>query len=476
MALAGEGYSPKPKFKVQLAAGSSAATVGAIAPSAPAKLLSADTSATDIANTSESGTAARLGLTVRAIEPNLTASWYDVKVRSREMEKLIESLPGGRMAEARRRLKADIKETQVAIEPNLTASWDDVKVRNCEMERLIESLPGGRRAETRRRLKTDAKEQQVPKTIKAAPVGSISLQAVGEDAQQNLAQLSKSAGPELWALLAETETSIAELRPADSATATDGLKINDEDVQRQMAETQVDSVDTLAVDGSVRLAALNVVAQLAATGGEHAVSLLAARVVDADEDIRRAAVESLALLAEKGDENAISAIVGRLEDSDRDDEKDVSMLERNGHVHYTAVKALGRVAKRGDERALAVVIAQLEHTDWDVRRAAVQSLAQLSEKGDERIISMVATRLEDVKAYVRSAAATAITQLAEKGNERAISIVAARAKHWDWFVRQTAVDTLGKLSVRGILPVLPTPAAGTAPLFFPKSFSASRGD
>jgi len=209
--MAGQAQSPKPKLKPkdQLASnrvsGTSATTAAAKSAAAPSKVRPADVpdSALGMAwldrVTVGSDPAARLGLTVGELEPNMTAGWEDVNKKNTEMGKLI----------------------------------------------------------------VDLRVNQLKET--GEPTGdSMSLQAVGEHLQRNLAQLSSKSAEasattgqavassllaqsvpvrngekaEMWALLGELDAQLAELQLVNMS-ANGETQTNDKEATPPKRQTQV---------------------------------------------------------------------------------------------------------------------------------------------------------------------------------------------------------------------------------------------
>jgi len=148
--------------------------------------------------------------------------------------------------------------------------------------------------------------------------------------------------------------------------------------------------------------------KLGLRGGVQAVAAVCGCLEDTDVTVRIAAVEAMAQVVEKGDQHAIDAVIGRMEHA-------------AGYIRGAAVMALATVAEKGDQHAVAALIRRLDDADLSVRNAAVEALAHFPEKGDVHALAALIGRLEDADGAVRQAAVKALAHVAEKGDQHAFA-------------------------------------------------------
>ena len=100
----------------------------------------------------------------------------------------------------------------------------------------------------------------------------------------------------------------------------------------QITESDRHTITAVAVN--VRVAAVEVLGQIAEKGDQHAITAVSTCLEDQNLGVRQAAVDVLGKIAEKGDQHTITAVSTRLED-------------QNSRDRHAAVKNAGPNCKEG---------------------------------------------------------------------------------------------------------------------------------
>jgi HEAT repeat protein len=154
--------------------------------------------------------------------------------------------------------------------------------------------------------------------------------------------------------------------------------------------------------------------------GDRAVDALIARLHEAD---RLARLNLLEALGATGDPRAVGPLLEALANSDWE-------------VESPAVRALGRT---GDPRAAEPLIAALRHSSQYVRGVAAEALGDL---GDRRAVEPLISALQDEDSGIECAAAKALGEL---GDPRAVAPLTAALRDDRSWVRAAVEEALRRL-------------------------------
>jgi HEAT repeat protein len=226
-----------------------------------------------------------------------------------------------------------------------------------------------------------------------------------------------------------------------SLKAVEGLKDEDADVQRQVAQSQEKAAGGSEVAIRQSLAALkdrdtNVRCQAAeslgriAVGNKEAIRGLLAALRDQYAVVRIRAAESLERIA-AGDEEVIRGLLAMLKD------------EEYHTVRSQATRSLEQVGV-GSQEAIRGLLAILKGEDADARRRTAESLGQIGGNSEEVVRGLV-TALQDEEASVRYQAVVSLGLVGEKSTQVITMLIEALSKAEDWHVRLDAARLLGQI-------------------------------
>lgn len=272
-------------------------------------------------------------------------------------------------------------------------------------------------------------------------------------------------------------------------------------------EKSLTSIHSLAADGAweVRIAALDAIKQMSATGDETALSTVRNLLDDANAQVRLSALQALIHLAPAGSERCIVAAThtllqdrseivrdgviqtfatlsaeikdhikaeakrlllhSRLEvrlaalralsslahsgDASSVDDVCACLDEHNEEICLEALRTLSHIASRGDSFVTDAVVARLRHPSAAVKLEALRTVESMGGRSDDRIVTGVSGLLEDLDEEVMHAAGRVLTAVSSVGDELTVVAIISRLHHKRAKVRLTALDTLASVARAG---------------------------